>query len=463
MKKNIILMTDSYKLSHHVQYPKGTENVYSYFESRIGAKYHETVFFGLQYILKEYFEGVVVTAEKLEQAKKLADAHVGPSIFNYEGWKYVLEAHGGKLPLKIKAVPEGTPVSVSNILMSVEITDKKCYWLTNYVETVLVRVWYPSTVATLSRHNKKAILRYLEETGDPSLLLFKLHDFGARGVSTSEQAALGGAAHLVNFMGTDTIEAICLLEEYYKPSSMPGFSIPASEHSTITSWTRAGEVDAMRNMLIQYPKGLVACVSDSWDIINACRNLWGDELKELVLSRDGVLVVRPDSGDPIKLLPEIIKVLGDKFGLHRNSKGYLVLNDKVRVIQGDGVTAETIPLILEELKKCGLSADNLAFGSGGGLLQMVNRDTNRFAFKCSEAVVNGEAREVFKQPITDGSKTSKKGRLKLVVDGDDYKTVNEKDPGEDVLQTVFLNGEIVKEYTLDEIRKNAEIKVLQKV
>jgi nicotinamide phosphoribosyltransferase len=460
MRHNIILMTDSYKLSHHKQYPEGTTNVYSYFESRTGAKYHDTVFFGLQYILKEYFTGVVVTKEKLEQAKKLADAHVGPDIFNYDGWKYILEVHGGKLPLRIKAVPEGLPVTVSNILMSVEVTDAKCFWLTNYVETILVRAWYSSTVATLSRHNKQTIMKYLEETGDPAGINFKLHDFGARGVSTAEQAAVGGAAHLVNFMGTDTIEAIAMLEDYYAPSGMPGFSIPASEHSTITSWTRAGEVEAMRNMLIKYPKGLVACVSDSWDIINACANLWGSELKDLILAREGTLVVRPDSGDPIKLLPEIIGILGDKFGLTRNSKGYLVLNDKVRVIQGDGITAETIPVILEALKKAGYSADNLAFGSGGGLLQMVNRDTNRFAFKCSEAVVNGEHREVYKQPITDGSKTSKKGRLALIKnEKGEFETINEKnlDGRKDILETVFENGEMVKEYTFDEIRKNAAL------
>jgi nicotinamide phosphoribosyltransferase len=452
-------MTDSYKLSHHKQYPEGTTNVYSYFESRTGAKFHDTVFFGLQYILKEYVAGVVVTKEKLEQAKKLADAHVGPGIFNYDGWNYVLEQHGGKLPLRIKAVPEGIPVDVSNILMSVEATDPKCYWLVNYLETLLVQIWYPSVVATLSRENKKVIMKYLEETGTPELIGFKLHDFGFRGVSSVEQAGLGAAAHLINFMGTDTIQGITMLEDYYGATEMPGFSIPASEHSTITSWTRAGEVDAFRNMLVQYPKGLVACVSDSWDIINACRNLWGGELKDLVLAREGTLVVRPDSGDPIKLLPEIIATLGDRFGLRRNDKGFLVLNDKVRVIQGDGITVETIPLILEELKKCGYSADNLAFGSGGGLLQMVNRDTQRNAFKCAEATINGEHREVYKQPITDGSKTSKKGRLALIQTNGKFETIPEKELNgrKDILETVFENGVIVKEYNFEQVRKNAAL------
>jgi len=452
-------MTDGYKLSHAVQYPKGTENVYSYFESRIGAKFDNTVFFGLQALLKEYLEGEVVTIEKLEQAKKLSDAYVGPGIFNYDGWKYIIDNHGGKLPLRIKAVPEGLSVPVNNVLMTVEATDPKCFWLVNYVETLLVRTWYTSVVCTLSRENKKNILRYLEETGDPAGIGFKLHDFGARGVSTSEQAAFGGGAHLVNFLGTDTMEALIFAQDYYGAEGTVGFSIPASEHSTITSWGRAGEVDAFRNMLRQYPTGLVACVSDSWDIINACENLWGDELKQEVLARDGVLVVRPDSGDPVEIVPQVIKSLGGAFGFTTNKKGYLVLNDKVRVIQGDGVTFETIPKILEAMKEQKLSADNIAFGSGGGLLMHVNRDTNRYAFKCSEVVVNGKPRDVFKNPVTDSSKASKKGRLALVKDENGLQTIAEKDLGEkeNILQTVFEDGKILKEYTFEEIRENAKL------
>ena len=236
---NLLLKTDSYKFSHHVQYPENTEKVYSYFESRIGARFSETVFFGLQGYIKKYLQGVVVTKDKLEGAKKFADAHVGPGIFNYEGWKHILEKHDGKLPIRIKAVAEGTPVAVSNVLMTIENTDPKCFWLTNYLETLLVQVWYPSTVATLSRDNKKNINKYLVETGDPAGLMFKCHDFGYRGVSSDESAQMGGAAHLVNFMGTDTVAGIVYAQAYYT-ADMIGFSIPASEHSTITSWGREG-------------------------------------------------------------------------------------------------------------------------------------------------------------------------------------------------------------------------------
>ena len=192
---NLILKTDSYKLSHYVQYPAGTENVFSYFESRDGAKFKETVFFGLQAFIKKHLIGAVITKEKVEQAKAFSDAHVGPGIFNYEGWMYIVEKHGGKLPIRIKAVAEGTAVTTSNVLMTVESTDKKCYWLPNYLETLLVQVWYPSTVATLSRDNKKNILKYLVETGDPAGIAFKCHDFGYRGVSSDESAQFGGGAH----------------------------------------------------------------------------------------------------------------------------------------------------------------------------------------------------------------------------------------------------------------------------
>lgn len=453
MQKNIINLTDSYKLSHFVQYPPGTENVYSYFEARVGAKYPETTFFGLQYLLKEYLEGVVVTPEKLEAAKKRADAHVGPGIFNYDGWKYIIEKHGGKLPVRIKAVAEGTTVPVDNVLMTVEATDPKCFWLVNYLETLLVQTWYPSTVATISRNVKKTILRYLEKTGDPAGVGFKLHDFGCRGVSSMESAMLGGGAHLVNFQGTDTMPSLDLAFGPYKAKEMPAFSIPASEHSTITSWGKEREVDAMANMLEKYPTGLVACVSDSFDIYGACRKNWGEELKDKVLNRDGVLVVRPDSGDPEVVVVKVINILGEKFGFETNEKGYKVLNPKIRVIQGDGCTPEMIEKILAIMEENKLSADNIAFGMGGGLLQSLNRDTQRFAFKCSSITIDGKEQDVFKSPATDPTKNSKRGRLALV----DGKTVKDKGQKNNMLQTVFEDGKVVKEYTFEEVRENAKI------
>lgn len=464
MYDNLLLMTDSYKLSHYVQYPPGTQNVYSYFESR-GGRFNQSVFFGLQYLIKNYLEGVQVVKWKINEAEKIAKAHLGgENTFNRAGWEYIIDKHGGKLPIRIKAVPEGTVMPVKNVLMTVEVTDPNVYWLTNYLETLLVQTWYPTTVATQSWHMKGILREYLEQTGDVAGLDFKLHDFGFRGVSSVETAGIGGAAHLVNFKGTDTLAGILVAERFYNAEQMPGFSIPASEHSTITSWGRDHEVAAMRNMLDQYPTGLVACVSDSFDIYKACSDIWGDKLRMDVLRREGTLVIRPDSGDPLEVLPRIMDILADKFGASTNTKGFKVLNPKVRVIQGDGIDFDTMPDILEALKQAGYSADNIAFGSGGGLLQKLNRDTMKFAFKCSSVEVNGEARDVYKQPITDRVKNSKRGRLKLVnyrgSHGEAYATVDSNNPMYDAvsdsLETVFENGVLLRDQTFDDIRQNAD-------
>jgi nicotinamide phosphoribosyltransferase len=457
---NICWLTDSYKVSHYKQYPPNTRRVYSYFESRSGSVYPSTVFFGLQYWLKNYLVGPVVTKHKIDEAEELFNLHFGGQVFNRPGWEYILNKHGGHLPIEIKAAPEGTVVGESNVLMTSENTDltPEVSWLTNYLETLLVQVWYPSTVATQSRAMKKTLLKYLSLTGDPGLIDFKLHDFGFRGVTCPEQAAIGGGAHLVNFKGTDTVAGIVMLRKFYN-EKMAGFSIPAAEHSTITSWGREREVDACRNMLVQYPSGLVATVSDSYDVFNCCANIWGGELKEQVLARDGVLVVRPDSGDPPVVVVKVLNILGEKFGFTVNGKGYKVLHPKVRVIQGDGIDYKMLETILEAMGLAGWSADNIAFGSGGGLLQKLNRDTQRFAFKCSSALVGDEERDVFKQPVTDGGKKSKAGRLKLTylhgAHGAVPITVPASDPREDILQPVFRNGELLIDQNLEDIRRQA--------
>ncbi len=455
--RNLILLTDSYKASHYKQYPPKTERIYSYFESR-GGVFSDVVFFGLQYYLKEYLEGEVITKAMVDEAEELYAAHFGNKfIFNRAAWEYIIDAHRGRLPLCIKAVPEGLAVPTHNVLMTVENTDLNCYWLTNYVETLLVQVWYGCTVATQSREIKKLILRYLDETGSPEQVNFKLHDFGFRGVSSVESASIGGAAHLVNFMGTDTVAGLTFIQKYYKTTEMFGFSIPAAEHSTITSWGRDNEAEAYRNMLRQYPTGLVAVVSDSYDIYNACDKIWGEQLRNDVLERDGTLVVRPDSGNPKDVVLKVVSILGEKFGYETNHKQFKVLNPKVRVIQGDGVNYDSIGDILETLKQHGWSSDNVAFGMGGALLQKLDRDTQKFAFKCSSATVQGEERDVFKSPVTDNGKLSKCGRLKLVRDGNRYQTVSANSAGDDVMQTVFENGVTLKEYTFSDVKTNADI------
>ncbi len=458
MNPNILLLSDSYKISHYRQYPPDTRTVYSYFESR-GGRFSDVVYFGLQYLLKRYLAGAVVTKEGIDEAEALFAVHFGDtSLFNRSGWEHILHRHDGRLPVRIRSVPEGTPVPVHNVMMTIENTDPACFWLTNYLETLLVQTWYGSTVATLSREIKKMLLQFLHETGTPELVNFKLHDFGFRGVSSVETAGIGGAAHLVNFMGSDTLAALTCIRDYYNTSAMHGFSIPAAEHSTITSWGRDSEVLAYANMLMQYPEGVVACVSDSYDIYNACEHLWGETLRSKVLAREGTLVVRPDSGNPAEVVLNVMEILGQKFGCEANRYGYKVLNPKVRVIQGDGVEYDSIHAILQTLKNHGWSADNIAFGMGGALLQKLNRDTQKFALKCSWADVGGEGRDVYKQPATDAGKSSKRGRLKLVRNADGgYSTVPESAAGDDVLSTVFESGMVVRQYSFEDVKKAAAI------
>ena len=294
--KNIILNTDSYKVSMFKQYPLGTTGVYSYIESR-GGRYDNTVFFGLQAFIKEYLLEPI-TQSDIDTADAILTAHGEP--FNRVGWEYILRVHKGFLPVVIRAVPEGTVVPVKNVLATIENTDPECFWLTTWLETALLRaIWYPTTVATQSKSIKNVIKEYLEKTGDPSSIDFKLHDFGARGVSSMESAGIGGAAHLVNFMGTDNITSILYASEYYN-AGIAGFSIPAAEHSTITSWGRDNEVKAYDNMLTQFakPGAILAVVSDSYDIFNAASKLWGEELKQKVIDSGATVVIRPDSGDP---------------------------------------------------------------------------------------------------------------------------------------------------------------------
>jgi nicotinamide phosphoribosyltransferase len=455
MLSNIILNTDSYKASHWLQYPPQMDGMFSYVESR-GGLHPRTVFFGLQTILKGYLSKGV-TAADIAEAKEVFAAHGEP--FNEAGWRYIVREYGGQLPVTIRAVPEGSVIPVQNVLATVEAVDPKCFWIASYLETLLLRVWYPTTVATISWYLKRLIGRYLRQTSDDpqGQLPFKLHDFGARGVSSLESAALGGLAHLVSFKGTDTVAALMAARKYYG-ESMAGFSIPAAEHSTITSWGREGEEAAYRNMVAQYgkPGAIFACVSDSYDVYAAIEHLWGSRIKQQVIDSGATLVVRPDSGHPPDVVERCAVLLDRAYGSTVNRKGFKVLNH-VRLIQGDGVNAGSIEDILERLQRCGFAADNIAFGMGGALLQHMNRDTQKFAMKCSAARIDGKWVPVYKEPITDPDKVSKRGRLDLVRDGvtREYSTYSmdeatSSQPSE--LIEVFRNGVITQEWTLEEVR-----------
>jgi len=453
---NLIIDTDSYKVSHWHQYPPNTTAMFSYLESR-GGRYDKTVFFGLQYILKEYLTQRINPA-MVSEANEFFQLHGEP--FNFDGWIRIAKKLDGKIPIKIRAVPEGTVVPNHNILMSGESTDPETFWIASWFETILMRMWYPITVATQSWHIKQTIKKYLDLTADApdAEIAFKLHDFGSRGVSSQESAMIGGAAHLVNFMGSDTMAGVWCANKYYN-ISMAGFSIPAAEHSTMTVWGRENEVKAYENMIDKYgDQPMFACVSDSYDIYNACEKLWGEKLYQKVVDANAMVIIRPDSGSPRKVVLKCLEILGSKFGFTQNSKGYKVLNH-VRVIQGDGINEQSIKDICNAFIADGWSATNVAFGMGGALLQQVNRDTQKFAYKCSHATVNGKDVDVFKQPITDPDKNSKPGRLELTKTGNKFETVNTSEgqwtSGQKVMETVFENGEIKKEYSFEEIRKTA--------
>ncbi len=783
---NRIIDTDSYKASHWLQYPPNTTRAFFYLESRGSDRdWNESVFFGLQYLLKNYFLAPF-TREMVEEAREVITAH--GLLFNYEGWTNLITKHKGKLPLRVRAVPEGMVVPLKNALMTVETTDDEFAWLGSWFETQLMRIWYGITVATQSWQIKKDVYRFLQETADDAdaEIAFKVHDFGARGVSSQETAAIGGAAHLVNFMGTDTMAALLLHRKFYH-APMAGFSIPAAEHSTITAWGRENEVLAYLNMLRQFakPNALVAVVSDSWDIYNAVEKIWGEQLRQEVIDSGATVVIRPDcydeetefltengwkkfadlgeykvaqfndnfttafvvplekfemdykgemihftdrhgrldllvtpnhrmvladknkslfiteakgakfrdnrciprtalsnrkggglnpferfliafqadgsfpsgfskinnpgilcghikarfnftknrkvkrlveicktakldylvcregkrvnnisiyvnistdrllsklfsdwvnpstrslqwcqefidelshwdatvrnnsktekirikydtsvesnadivqqiaifsgygctysirkderkdifsdiysltltertlvngqaiavkaeqyqgkiyclkvpsgmlivrrnkkavvcgnSGEPVEVVSRVAKILGEKFGAETNSKGYKVLNN-VRIIQGDGVNEQSIHDILQRLKSENFSASNIAFGIGGSLLQKIDRDTLKFAYKCSAIVVDGNLRDVYKQPVTDAGKISKRGRLDLIRDEQgEYKTVRLKDAEtlqaeNSVMRAVFENGELLVDDSLEEIRNRA--------
>lgn len=454
MRFNLILDTDSYKASHWLQYPPETEAMYSYFESR-GGRYGHTVFFGLQWFLREYLSNPITEAD-VEEAAVFFAAHGEP--FNKAGWMKVVTKHDGYLPVRIKAVPEGAVVPTRNVLLSVESTDPELFWVVSWLETQMVRLWYPITVATQSHNIRRIIWEALVESSDDPAgeIDFKLHDFGARGVSSRETAGVGGMSHLVNFMGSDTVEGVRYANAFYD-CDMAGFSIPAAEHSTMTMWGKDREVDAFRNMVEQYAgEGkLYACVSDSYDFFNAIENVWGEELRELVEESGGTLVIRPDSGNPPEVVLQALQVLERKVGMRKNMKGYKALPQAFRLIQGDGVSEDTIQEILRVVLDNGYSASNIAFGCGGALLQKMNRDTQKFAFKCSWARVAGESVDVFKDPVTDKGKVSKKGRLSLINDHGKLRTVPEVERG-DLLEVVYENGEIKRTTTFDEVRSRAK-------
>ena len=431
---NFLIDSDSYKYSHFAQYPEN-EGMFSYIEARIGDKVR---FFGLQYILKKMFTKMF-TEDELKEAKEIVEAH--GLVFNEKGFRELMEL--GYFPLKIKALQEGKVYPTKIPLVSIQSTDKRFGWLVSFIETSLLRVWYPTTVASNSYKAREIMRKYTDDVS------FKLHDFGSRGVSCQENAMIGAMAHLLNFRGTDTTISLLAARKYYN-AGIAGYSIAAMEHGTVTSWDN--EVDAYSNMLNVYAKNgaTLACVSDSYDYINAVDNIWGKELKEQVIKSGATIVIRPDSGNPLELIPYTLKSIAKSFGYVNTKKGKLL--NHIRIIWGDGINFEMIDKILALITKDGWSADNVNFGMGATLLQKVNRDTYSFAYKSSAIKIDGKWKGICKNPKTDPNKKSKSGRIGVeVVDGEYLVRDLDKDTFENALKTVFLNGEFLVDYKFEDL------------
>lgn len=467
-KRNFTVRTDGYKLGHWRQYQANCRGIESYFENRLGAEYPETSFFGLQAWMKENICGQVITREDIEEGEELTNGYLGTGQFNRLGWEYILNKHGGRLPLEIYAVDEGSEIPVNNILFKVVSTETP--WLVGHTETPMTHIWSPSLVATKSKAIKRILRHFLiETTGNDAGLPFMLHDFGYRGASSDETAESAGGAHLTNFRGTDTVAAISWIRSNYGAPHGYALSIPATEHSVMTSLGREGESKIVGQFIDSNPKGPISCVADSYDIFNFARNIVGRDHKEKILKRDkfSPFVTRPDSGDPVFVIIRLLELLEESFGTILVGRGYKELNPVVRVIWGDGLKPHEIHNILENLRAKGWAASNMVFGMGGGLLQNGTRDVQRSAFKCSSQLQDGVWVDIYKDPLSGllvgekdskgKSKASKRGRLDLdLIDGQ-YKTVRQEDCRNSQLKLVFKNGELVNEQSWEDIVKRASI------
>lgn len=459
---SLIGLTDSYKVPHFLQYPDDLEYLEAYFEARVGGQHKNIVFFELQYLLMEYISKPIKQSD-IEYFEKRMLAHFGADgLYNVGDWQKIYDDYSGRLPVEIHAVPEGTVVPEGNILVRVRNTDERFAWVTNYIETLLCHLWYGTTVATRSRDAKEVITEFAVLTGsDVGGVLFKLHDFGFRGASSVETAAVGGAAHLINFLGTDTLIALELAKAYYN-ENMAGHSIPASEHSIIMSWLN--ETEAMKRMIEKFGSGapgMFACVSDTEDIFVACSDKWGGELRADVEAMENMLIVRPDSGEVVPTVIEVLTRLEEKFGSTRTETGHMVLKN-VRVIQGDGMDLPMITTLCQAVMDHGFAIENIAFGMGGGLLQRLDRDTCRFAFKACAVTRSGVEHAISKRPATDLTKSSKAGRMTLAYNNftEEYRTVHPDaipEGFEDVMKLVFRNGQLYNTTTFAEIRERAKV------
>ena len=478
-------LTDFYKTGHIRQYVDGTEYVYANWTCR-SDKWanvlpdfdHKVVFFGMQgickWLLVDLWNDTFFKRPKEEvvaEYKKRMDAALGTGAVSTE---HIAALHDlGYLPVLIKALPEGSRVNIRVPMYTIVNTLPEFYWVTNYLETQLSAVlWKPVTSATMAFEYRRLLERYAEETGaDKGFIDWQGHDFSFRGMSGLEDAITSGAGHLLSFKGTDTIPAIDYLEDYYYGTlSFIGGSVPATEHSVMCMGGKEDELETFRRLICDiYPSGIVSIVSDTWDFWEVITG-FTVKLKDKILARDGKVVFRPDSGDPVKIIvgdpeampgsPEFkgaVECLWEIFGGTVTEKGYKHLDNHVGLIYGDSITLTRATAILEGLKKKGFASDNIVFGIGSFTYQLVTRDSFGSAIKATWGVVKGEPRELWKDPKTDsGVKKSARGLLRVEKEGNDFVLYDQQTPGPETLgalRVVFDNGRLYNQEALHKIRE----------
>lgn len=487
MKTIPILLKDGYKVGHKFQYPEGTSLVYSNLTPRksYGGEAEGIIFFGLQYFIKEYLQSQF-NDNFFKQPKEKVLNHYKRRIDNYLGkdsitYDHIEKLHDlGYLPVEIKAVPEGSFVPMKVPVLTIKNTIPEFFWLTNMLETLMSAIlWKPSTSATTSFQYYKQFTKYAKETvgSDTGFVTWQGHDFSFRGMSGVEDAVISGAGHLLSFTGTDTIPAIDFLESYYGANcekELIGGSVPATEHSVMCMGTKDSEIETFKRLINNtYPNGIVSIVSDTWDFWQVITEFL-PKLKKDILARNGKVVIRPDSGDPIKIIcgdpdapmgtPEYkgaIECMWETFGGTITEKGFKLLDSHVGLIYGDSITPGRQKAILEFLKLKGFASYNVVLGIGSYTYEYVTRDTFGFAVKATYGEVNGEGRPIFKSPKTDdGTKKSAKGLLCLIRDIKGNLILkdecNWKEESQGELVTVFKDGKLMVDQSLSQIRERVK-------
>lgn len=480
-----ILYKDFYKTDHRRQYPEGTTKVYSNLTARISRipGIEHVVVFGIQYFLKDFldrrFNQSFFKADKkevIDKYKRRMDTSLGKDAITTTHLEALHDL--GYLPLHIKALPEGSICPLRVPLLTITNTHPDFAWLPNFLETILSNcLWHPITSATIAYEYRQILHAFAELTSDmPEFVKWQGHDFSMRGQTSFESSLVSAGAHMTCFTGTDTIPGIDWLENFYNADSekeLIGGSVPATEHSVMCLGGQETEFDTYKRLITEvYPSGIVSIVSDTWDYWHVLDKTIR-ALKPWIMKRVGKVVIRPDSGDPEKIICGdldaekgslenlgTMELLWQIFGGTVNSKGYRQLDSHIGVIYGDSITLERCQNICARLNEMGFASTNMVYGIGSYTYQYVTRDTFGFAMKATYGIVNGESKEIFKDPLTDGGvKKSAKGLLKVEknIDGrlflrECVSEAEERNEGTGELKTVFEDGKHFSETSLSEIR-----------